>query len=242
MIFKSGKLQDSSGNVVVDSSNKDQRVEQRAQLFSYSANDFFGTKYEKKAQEPTLDFISNLNQATSNATTLGAKYGTDFSQALLNAISSKTKEFDLSSTFARLDPTEVSELQGIASDPNKLAQMFGLSEDNIKQLGFSSAKQFTDNFKAGLKDYKWDIDDAIAASMEKKSSDLEAAGEGLSKKKLEEYSKDVEIYAKNLMQIADSSDEVADGLKYDSDLAVDFALRVIKMNKAIDTLADNFED
>lgn len=242
LIFKSGKLQDSSGNVVVDSSNKDQRVEQRAQLFSYSANDFFGTKYEKEAQEPTLDFISNLNQATSNATTLGAKYGTDFSQALLNAISSQTKEFDLSSTFARLDPTEVSELQGIASDPNKLAQMFGLSEDNIEQLGFSSAKQFADNFKAGLKDDKWDIDDAIAASMEKKSSDLEAAGEGLSKKKLEEYSKDVEIYAKNLMQIADSSDEVADGLKYDSDLAVDFALRVIKMNKAIDLLVDNFKD
>ena len=78
--------------------------------------------------------------------------------------------------------------------------------------------------------------------MDKKSSELDEAGEGLSKKKLEQYKQDVEIYAKNLMQIADSSEEVADGLKYDSDLAVDFALRVIKMNKAIDTLADNFED
>ena len=31
-------------------------------------------------------------------------------------------------------------------------------------------------------------------------------------------------------------------LKYDADTAVEFAFKVIKMNKAIDTLADNMKD
>jgi len=78
--------------------------------------------------------------------------------------------------------------------------------------------------------------------MEKKSSDLEAFGSDLSKKKFAELEEDVRVYAKNLMEIAETSDEVADSLKHNSDAAVDFAFKVIKMNKAIDTLADNIEN
>ena len=242
LVAKDKKLVDEAGNTVVDYSNSEQRGMERTQLISAASLEKGSQNIETSAQKETLNFISNLNQATTNAATLGAKYGTDFSDALLNAISSETKSFDLSSVYARLDPNEVAELKGVSNDPQALAKMFGLSEENITKLGFASAQQFADNFRAGLKDYKWDIDSAISASMDKKSADLEEAGEGLSKKKLQQYEQDVQIYAKNLMQIADSSDEVADGLKYDSDLAVDFALRVIKMNKAIDNLADSYED
>lgn len=242
LIFKKGKLQDETGQTVIDASNGEQRGKMRAGILSTVISDYNNDVIEQNNQSETLDFIDNLNQATANAATLGAKYGTDFSDALLNAISSETKSFDLSSVYARLDPNEVAELRGVSNDPQALAKMFGLSEENIKQLGFESSQQFADNFKAGLEKYKWDIDSAISASMDKKSADLEEAGEGLSKKKLQQYEQDVQIYAKNLMQIAESSDEVADGLKYDSDLAVDFALRVIKMNKAIDNLADSYED
>lgn len=240
LVWKSGKLLDSSGSTVLDASNSEQRGKMRYGLLSTVIKNYNDDVIESNNQQSTLDFAANLNQAIVNAQTLGAQYGVDFSDALLNAIEDKTHQFDLTSLFVRLNPNQVGELSSLNTE--QLSKMFGMTEQNIKDLGFESAQQFADNFKSALEGYEWDIDDAIAASMDKKSSKLDEAGEGLSKKKLEQYKQDVEIYAKNLMQIADSSDEVADGLKYDSDLAVDFALRVIKMNKAIDTLADNFED
>lgn len=78
--------------------------------------------------------------------------------------------------------------------------------------------------------------------MQEKDKELDMEGDGLTKKKLEQYKEDVEIYARNLMDVAKSADELDDSLERDSDTAVDFAMRVIKMNKAIDTLADNFKN
>lgn len=240
LVFKSKKLVDSSGNTVIDSSNKEQRTEQRVQLVKYALNQGYGAEYEDQSKPATISFIDNLNQGQYNAAVVGAKYGTDFSQALLNAISSKTKEFDLSGLFNRIDPDEYAELTSL--DTNQLMTLFNFSEEDIKQMGFESGQQFADNFKAGLKNYKWNIDDALNESMNLKQEEIEANGNDLSKKKFAEYQEDVKVYAKNLMQIAESEKDVGDGLKYDSDTAVDFALKVIKMNKAIDTLADNFKD
>lgn len=64
----------------------------------------------------------------------------------------------------------------------------------------------------------------------------------LTKKKLAQYKEDVTIYAENLMELAKTSSEVSEQLKYDSDAATAIALRVVKMNKAIDVLADNMEN
>ena len=240
LIFKDGKLQDTSGNVVVDSSNAEQRGAQRTQLIDYAWKEYTDENIENQQQEPTLDFIENLNQAQYNAAVLGEQYGTDFSQALLNAISSETKEFDLSSTFARLDPNEVGELQSLSTE--QLMQMFGLSEESILQLGFESGEQFATNFQKALSEYKWDPGAAIKSSIEEETSQLKEIGDEESATFVEENAEDIEKYAENLMQVADNSSELADELEYDSDLAVDFARRVMKMNDAIDTLADNIED
>lgn len=78
--------------------------------------------------------------------------------------------------------------------------------------------------------------------MDLKKEEIEEYGSDLTKKKYAEYEKDIEIYAKNLMQVAEAEADVADGLKYDSDTAVDFAFRVVRMNKGIDKLADGMED
>lgn len=64
----------------------------------------------------------------------------------------------------------------------------------------------------------------------------------LTKKKLAKYKEDVTIYAESLMELAKTSSEVSEQLKYDSDAATAIALRVVKMNKAIDVLADNMEN
>ena len=115
-------------------------------------------------------------------------------------------------------------------------------KSKIEELGLNSGKEFAEKFQKALKNHKWDINDAIAGSMDLKKEEIEEYGSDLTKKKYAEYEKDIEIYAKNLMQVAEAEAEVADGLKYDSDTAVDFAFRVVRMNKGIDKLADGMED
>lgn len=78
--------------------------------------------------------------------------------------------------------------------------------------------------------------------MKQKSSDLEAIGDDLTKKKFEQMSEEVRIYATNLMETAKESEELDIALSEDADAAVNLAIKVTKMNKAINTLADNFEN
>jgi len=49
-------------------------------------------------------------------------------------------------------------------------------------------------------------------------------------------------YSKHLSLTARDAKELADSLKYDSDAAVVVAQSVMRMNRGIESLTDNFED
>ena len=121
----------------------------------------------------------------------------------------------------------------------EIQNMLGITDQALEEFGAGTAKQAAEKFQNALKNYQWDKDAAIEASLSKMSDELP---DDLSKKKLEEYQEDVKIYASNLMEVAKNSEDVSDQMKYNSDAATAFALRIIKLNKAIDTLADNYKD
>ena len=66
----------------------------------------------------------------------------------------------------------------------------------------------------------------------------EAESMGLDK----DAGKEMQDYAKNLLEVADESELLEDSLSSDADAAAEVAKSVTRMNKGIDTLADNFED
>ena len=242
MQYKSGwwsrSLTDEKGNKVVDDRDDDYM---RKQLYDKAWNEW--TSQQAEQQLDVNQILSPLEKALSGAKEYGKRYGTDFSDALLNALDSKTKEFDFSDVFARLDPNEVNEMVVDAFDnqfDGSLLERFGLSEDDVKALGYKDSQEFAQAFVDGLNNWEWDADKAISAAMEAKNEEFDLLG--LSKSKLEDYKDTVQDYAKNLMVIAEDSEKLADTLDLDADAAVNVAYAVIKMNKAIDTLADNMED
>lgn len=240
LTWKGDKFLDDSGETILDASNSDARAKMRAQIYTDIARDYGNLKIQQNAQAESQNFLDIFDNARVDAAKAGQKYGTDFSQALTDAISSSTNEWDLSNIYNRLDPNEVDELKNM--NQNQLLELFNLDESKIEELGLNSGKEFAEKFQEALKNHKWDINDAIAGSMDLKKEEIEKYGSDLTKKKYAEYEKDIEIYAKNLMQVAEAEADVADGLKYDSDTAVDFAFRVVRMNKGIDKLADGMED
>ena len=240
LTWKGDKFLDDSGETILDASNSDARAKMRAQIYTDIARDYGNLQIQQNAQAESQNFLDIFDNARVDAAKAGQKYGTDFSQALTDAISSSTNEWDLSNIYNRLDPNEVDELKNMNQD--QLLELFNLDESKIEELGLNSGEEFAEKFQEALKNYKWDINDAIAGSMDLKKEEIEEYGSDLTKKKYVEYEKDIEIYAKNLMQVAEAEADVADGLKYDSDTAVDFAFRVVRMNKGIDKLADGMED
>ena len=240
LTWKGDKFLDDSGETILDASNSDARAKMRAQIYTDIARDYGNLQIQQNAQAESQNFLDIFDNARVDAAKAGQKYGTDFSQALTDAISSSTNEWDLSNIYNRLDPNEVDKLKNMNQD--QLLELFNLDESKIEELGLNSGKEFAEKFQEALKNYKWDINDAIAGSMDLKKEEIEEYGSDLTKKKYAEYEKDIEIYAKNLMQVAEAEADVADGLKYDSDTAVDFAFRVVRMNKGIDKLADGMED
>lgn len=240
LTWKGDKFLDDSGETILDASNSDARAKMRAQIYTDIARDYGNLQIQQNAQAESQNFLDIFDNARVDAAKAGQKYGTDFSQALTDAISSSTNEWDLSNIYNRLDPNEVDELKNM--NQNQLLELFNLDESKIEELGLNSGEEFAEKFQEALKNYKWDINDAIAGSMDLKKEEIEEYGSDLTKKKYAEYEKDIEIYAKNLMQVAEAEADVADGLKYDSDTAVDFAFRVVRMNKGIDKLADGMED
>lgn len=234
--WKGNKFEDDAGNVLVDVDSREARMTKRAAIFNEVRQSVTRENLQTQGTEETLNVIDVLDNAISTARQNGQKYGTDFSQGMLNALQSG--KFNLESIYAQLNPDEVTELESKTDE--EILQMFGLTEDQLSTIGDMSATEFAQSFRNGLANYQWDIDKAIGAAVSSKGEELEMMG--LSKSKLEEYQGDIETYAKSLMKAAEDSDVLAESLELDADAATDVAFAVIKMNKAIDTLADNFKD
>ena len=239
MQFAKDKLKDVEGKEIVDVSNADERGAKRGAIFGTATAEAADQSINEMAQSTTQAVLNLENQLQMSATKAGEKYGADFSMALLNALSDPEHKIDLSKVTG-IDEDEAKKFANMSQE--EFMQIFGLSNETLQMIGDATIEQLYQSFKESAANHKWDIDEEIAASMEKKNSDLEAFGSDLSKKKFAELEEDVRVYAKNLMEIAETSDEVADSLKHNSDAAVDFAFKVIKMNKAIDTLADNIKN
>lgn len=218
-----GTLKDSSGKVVVDELSDEYM---RKQLAILAKTEKIKKKY---ADELNSDAdLAAIETVIEKATVAGEKFGTDFTDVILNSMTADGK-MDFSSLYADLDPTEVAELYSMSDD--ELYAMFGGAEA-LADLGFKKAEDFAKHFKDGLEGYEWNIDAALAKAVEGQKSELEAA---------ELDTEEVTSYAKHLMEIAETSDDVADSLKHDAEAGVMLAKSIQRMNNGVEKLQENFE-
>lgn len=109
-------------------------------------------KYTNKIDNQGL--LSSIENIMSGAKSMGEKYGTDFTDALLNAMNNKGK-IDFSDIFAEINPTEFLELYNM--DPKDLQAALGLSDEDLKNLGAKGADlaaDFKKNFINGFEGYE----------------------------------------------------------------------------------------
>lgn len=223
--------------IVVDLSSAEKQAEAWSNLWNLTVSKIITEDNQNAYQAATNNLIDSLGKVLETAGPNGNKYGVDFRQGILGAISDPEHKFDFSYLFKSLNPDEIQEIRKMS--PEDILKLLDITEEEAKAAGLILGE----NFIAGFDNYSYSISDEIEAAMAEKEKEFEKIGEDLSKTKLKEYQEEVQAYAKNLMQAAKKEgSKLGEVLKHDAKLAVDFALKVVKMNKAIETLADNFKD
>ena len=194
--------------------------------------------------------VQNLKDSGAAA---GLKYGTDFTDAFLNAVTSENNKLDLSSLYKDFTPSEVNDLMSKVSDAlengntQPLLDALSLDASELQTMGFQTGEELAKAVEQGFTGYSWDRESAIQHEINKALEDPNT--DGMTKKVLNDYAEELTNYTEVLMRTAQNIDpvtkkgnELADTLEEDAESAVLVAKGVIQMNKGIETLAENFEN
>ena len=222
--WNKGTLKDETGQTVIDEVSDDVM---RQEIARVRAEAEIKDNYAGKIDESSL--LSSVENIMKGGQKLGEQYGTDFTDALLNSITAQDGKVDLSGVFADLSPSEYLNLSDLASDPNRLQEVMGLTDEDLVVLG----ENWAEKIQEGLVGYEWNMDDAITNAIKKDSKDLE-------KNNID--TEEIEDYAKQLMVVAKASDGLDDSLSEQADTALDVAKTVMIMNDGIENLAENWEE
>ena len=157
---------------------------------------------------------------------------------ILSAVSSESGEIDYNSLVHQISPSELIKMNegGMAQD--EIMSALGLDNDDLAAMGLENGEAFVKGFGEAVANY--DAEE-FYENMQAEASSLagiKSQQEGFN----EDDTESIQNYAKHLMSIAEDSDELADSLIDDAEAASDLAVQITKMNRGIDTLADNFGD
>ena len=222
-----GTLVDAKGNKIIDKVNDEYM---RQQLARKAEIDMITKQYEEQYAGETGEgsaqaYIDSLGTMVEQSSTLGDKFGVDFTDHLLSAIANGTGTFDFSSLYSELSKAEKDEL--IAMEPDELVKALGLTEEMLAQMGFvgeNAATQFATSFKNGLEG--WDPEDftqGINAKYEKKAED---------------YGIDVDEFKAYRDLLLQTNSALAE----QPELLNKITLRQKRLQKGIKSLSDNWED
>lgn len=195
---------------------------------------------QAKVKEVTDAFNAELDSTMTNfnkaltSTVVDAKDG--IAQIIVDAAGSEDKEIDFDKMMTEISPEDIAATNGMNSD--QLMEYLGLTTENLEAMGLASGDEFLKGFGQAAANY--DIQ-AFYDNMKNKaasSAASQAKDAGFSDEDVE----DISDYAKHLMEVADESEELSDDLDENAEAAADLAVQISKMNRGIDTLADNFDD
>lgn len=151
MQFVKDKLKDAEGNEIVDVSNAEERGAKRAAVFSTGVTEAADTSIDNMSKGITQSVLSLENQLQMSATKAGEKYGTDFSMALLNALSDPEHKINLTDVTG-LDPDEAKNLANMSQED--FMKMFGLSQESLQMVGDATIEELYQSFKKSASEHE----------------------------------------------------------------------------------------
>ena len=183
------------------------------------------------------DLLESLKHISEVGTEYGKKIGADLNSALLESFESGSQKIDLSSIFGELTESEVQELMSsiYSQSPEDFIKQMGISEEELKSLGYDSALDFAQAFAQGLSE--WNPDDA-AASFKAKLQTATAT-------EAENYDLDPEMVsevAEAFVEAGKAGDEMYKTLVDNADEAAQVARTYIRVNNAVLDLSEHYED
>lgn len=195
---------------------------------------------QAKVKEATDAFNAELDSTMKSfneamtSTVVNAKDG--IGQIIVDAAGSEDKKIDFDQMMTEISPEDIMATNGMNSE--QLMKHLGLTAENLEAMGLASGDEFLKGFGQATANYDaqafYDNMKDKAAS----SAASQAEEAGFKDEDIEEISD----YAKHLMEVADESEELSDDLDENAEAAADLAVQISKMNRGIDTLADNFDD
>ena len=151
MQFVKDKLKDAEGNEIVDVSNADERGVKRAAVFSTATAEAADESIDNMSKGVTQSVLSLENQLQMSAAKAGEKYGTDFSMALLNALSDPEHKINLTDVTG-LDPDEAKNLANMSQED--FMKMFGLSQEALQMVGDATIEELYQSFKKSASEHE----------------------------------------------------------------------------------------
>ena len=201
----------------------------------------------KQATEEMLStsreaIISNFAEIANKTDMLAEGAGATITNAILNSMdyTLENGSLDFSSSFASMSPFEYENLKKATEEktPEELRDLFGLTDENLKAMGYDAggnlAEQFQIAFKEQLKNYE-EFGKAAYEQSEINAINQDAASEGLDVEALNKY-------ADTLAEIADESEIFADELAENEIASQQVAKQITKLNRGIDELGSNWEN
>ena len=172
-----GSVTDANGNKVLDNMNDEVMRREIAKQATFKK---LQEDYAANTEGDQEAYLAAVEKMMANAPEAGKKYGVDFSTAVLeNLANGDLENFDLSSLFTELDPTEVENLKELNAD--ELMQVLGINEQDLIDMGYESAAAFEQAFDQGLNEYDpftyWD------AKLEQSKANIETLNSSIEKMK-----------------------------------------------------------
>lgn len=220
-----GTLKTDDGTTILDGKNDE---EMRRALARKAEQEKIENEYSTNNKKENEKIAESLKYLAAGADLAGARYGANFTDAMVTSLANGADTIDLSSVYSQLSQGEVDELKSLSDED--LMKMFNLTEEDLDNLGYDSATKFGEAFREGLTDYKFDIDQQVTNGINQLDDidDLEA--------------EDLKDYTKYIVELSDESDKLADSLADDAETAAQVAKATMKMNQGIEKLADGIED
>ena len=219
-----GAFVDLEGNTVMNyMDDNEMRIRLAMKALEKQAAKNAGEKFDDTS------LLSDMQAFVDKGEEAGRKMGTDFSTVFLDTIANQDKKIDFSSVFTELTPSEVSKLGKM--NENDLMSFFGFTLDDLKLMGFSTAKEFKTAVQEGLVNYKWDKEASIKASLNSLLTEED-----------QDYKDEIETYTKQIMSQTHKENDFADTLEEDAQMATKVALAINRMNRGLQDLHDNIDD
>lgn len=175
----------------------------------------------------TFDIISQKTDEFAN----GA--GVSLTNSILNSIGNG-QELDISGAFATMSPWENEDLKEAVkntSSPEELAEILGLGPEQFEAMGGMDAEAFKNSLLSQLENYDEDAfnqNEINKINQDAQSEDLDVEA--------------LNNYADTLQDTAKSSELLDDSLANNEIAAQQTAKQIMKLNRGVETLADNWED